>query len=180
MPHAPSLPALPHLAQRTEPGPVRVLMVCMGNICRSPTAHGVLEKLVADAGLAAQVTVDSAGTHGYHVGEPPDERAQQHAARRGYDLSAQRARRLVARDFEEFDLVLVMDAAYEAHARPLCPPGQHHRLLRLTDFCTTVQAYEVPDPYYGGAAGFEQVLDIVEDACRGLLGVLAPATGSRP
>ncbi|MFO1232909.1 MAG: low molecular weight protein-tyrosine-phosphatase [Paenacidovorax caeni] len=154
-------------------------MVCMGNICRSPTAHGVLEKLVADAGLAAQVTVDSAGTHGYHVGEPPDERAQQHAARRGYDLSAQRARRLVARDFEEFDLVLVMDAANEAHARPLCPPGQHHRLLRLTDFCTTVQAYEVPDPYYG-RSGFEQVLDIVEDACRGLLGVLAPATGSRP
>ena len=117
----------------------------------------------------------------WRTGQPGWRRqVQQHAARRGYDLSAQRARRLVARDFEEFDLVLVMDAANEAHARPLCPPGQHHRLLRLTDFCTTVQAYEVPDPYYGGAAGFEQVLDIVEDACRGLLGVLAPATGSRP
>ena len=152
-------------------------MVCMGNICRSPTAHGVLEKMVADAGLAHHVTVDSAGTHGYHVGEPPDERAQQHAARRGYDLSAQRARHLVAQDFERFDLVLVMDAANESHARALCPPGQHHRLRRLTDFCTTVPAREVPDPYYGGAAGFEQGLDIVEDACRGLLTTLAPHNG---
>ncbi len=179
MPHTPSLPTLPHLADRSESSTVRVLMVCMGNICRSPTAHGVLEKMVADAGLARHVTVDSAGTHSYHVGEPPDERAQQHAAWRGYDLSAQRARHLVAQDFERFDLVLVMDAANESHARALCPPGQHHRLRRLTDYCTTQQVREVPDPYYGGAAGFEQVLDIVEDACRGLLAVLAPDTGSR-
>ncbi|MGL4435069.1 MAG: low molecular weight protein-tyrosine-phosphatase, partial [Giesbergeria sp.] len=113
-------------------------MVCMGNICRSPTAHGVLEKMVADAGLTQHITVDSAGTHSYHVGEPPDERAQHHAARRGYDLSAQRARHLVAQDFERFDLVLVMDAANESHARTLCPPGQHHRLRRLTDYCTTL------------------------------------------
>jgi len=179
MHHTPSLPVLPHLADHTGPGPVRILMVCMGNICRSPTAHGALEKMVADAGLTRRIAVDSAGTHGYHVGEPPDARAQQHAARRGYDLSAQRARHLVARDFEAFDLVLVMDAANEAHARPLCPPGLHHRLRRLTDFCTNVQAHEVPDPYYGGTAGFEQVLDIVEDACRGLLGVVAPETGRR-
>ena len=157
-----------------QPTPTRILMVCMGNICRSPTAHGVLEKMVADAGLAQHIMVDSAGTHGYHVGAPPDERAQQHAARRGYDLSAQRARHLTAQDFERFDLVLVMDEANETHARPLCPPGQRHRLRRLTDFCTTVQAREVPDPYYGGAAGFEQVLDIVEDACRGLLATLTP------
>ena len=169
MPHAPSLPALPHLAQRTEPGPVRVLMVCMGNICRSPTAHGVLEKLVADAGLAAQVTVDSAGTHGYHVGEPPDERAQQHAARRGYDLSAQRARRLVARDFEEFDLVLVMDSANEVAARRIATPAQQQRMKRLTDYCQRFDEREVPDPYYGGDSGFEHVLDLVEDACRNLL-----------
>ena len=160
--------------------PVRVLMVCMGNICRSPTAHGVLKKMVADAGLAQHITVDSAGTHGYHVGEPPDERAQQHAARRGYDLSTQRARRLVARDFEEFDFVLVMDAANESHASPLCAPEHRQRLRRLTDFCTTLQARDVPDPYYSGAAGFEQVLDIVEDACRGLLAVLAPKTGRSP
>ena len=166
---------MPHPKPNTPP--MRILMVCMGNICRSPTAHGVLEKMVADAGLAQHITVDSAGTHGYHVGEPPDERAQQHAARRGYDLSAQRARHLTAQDFERFDLVLVMDEANETHARPLCPPGQRHRLRRLTDFCTTVQAHEVPDPYYGGAAGFEQVLDIVEDACRGLLATMPPPAG---
>ena len=147
-------------------------MVCMGNICRSPTAHGVLETMVADAGLEQHITVDSAGTHSYHVGEPPDERAQQHAARRGYDLSAQRARHLVAQDFERFDLVLVMDEANESHARALCPARLHHRLRRLTDFCSDTAAREVPDPYYGGAAGFEQVLDIVEDACRGLLATL--------
>ena len=152
----------------------RVLFVCMGNICRSPTAHGVFEAKVREAGLADRIEVDSAGTHSYHVGAPPDPRSQAHAIRRGYDLSAQRARRLVAQDFERFDLVLVMDAANETHARPLCPPGQHHRLRRLTDYCTTLQVSEVPDPYYGGAAGFEQVLDIVEDACHGLLATLAP------
>lgn len=173
-PHPPLPPTLLERARTPGSPSVDLLMVCMGNICRSPTAHGVLEKMVADAGLASHITVDSAGTHSYHVGEPPDERAQQHAALRGYDLSAQRARRLVAQDFERFDLVLVMDAANETHARPLCPPGQHHRLRRLTDYCTTLQVSEVPDPYYGGAAGFEQVLDIVEDACRGLLVTLAP------
>jgi len=130
---------------------MRVLMVCMGNICRSPTAHGVLEKLVADAGWADRIAVDSAGTHGYHVGEPPDERAQQHAARRGYDLSAQRARALRREDFAHFDLVLVMDAANERAARALCPSDRTSRLRRLTDFCRTHSASEVPDPYYGGA-----------------------------
>lgn len=173
MPATRPLPPLSHLA--ADPTPVRVLMVCMGNICRSPTAHGVLEKMVADAGLADWLEVDSAGTHGYHVGAPPDERSQAHAARRGYDLSAQRARRLAARDFAAFDLVLVMDGANEAAARPLCPPEHRARLMRLTDFCTRLNAQEVPDPYYGGAAGFEQVLDIVEDACQGVLLALAQA-----
>ena len=149
----------------------------MGNICRSPTAHGVLEKMVADAGLAQHITVDSAGTHGYHVGEPPDGRAQQHAARRGYDLAAQRARRLVSRDFEEFDLVLVMDEANESHARPLCPPGQHHRLRRLTDFCSTTGAREVPDPYYGNAEGFERVMQLCEAGARGVLDRVVPPAG---
>ena len=166
-----SLPDLSHLAAAPT---VRVLMVCMGNICRSPTAHGVLESLVADAGLADRITVDSARTHDYHVGRPPDERAQQHAARRGVDLSAQRARQLTARDFDAFDLVLVMDDANEQAARALCPPAQRHRLRRLTDFCTRHRASEVPDPYYGGAAGFEAVLDLVEDACDGVLAALAP------
>jgi len=166
-----SLPDLSHLAAAPT---VRVLMVCMGNICRSPTAHGVLAQRVADAGLADRITVDSAGTHDYHVGRPPDERAQQHAARRGYDLSAQRARQLKAQDFDDFDLVLVMDDANQHAARALCPPGQRHKLRRLTDFCTRHRASEVPDPYYGGAAGFEAVLDLVEDACDGVLAALAP------
>lgn len=152
----------------------RVLMVCTGNICRSPTAQGVLERLAADAGMAGRLQVDSAGTHGYHVGEPPDARSQAHALRRGVDLSAQRARQLTAADFGEFDLVLVMDDANQHAARALCPPGQRHKLRRLTDFCTRHRASEVPDPYYGGAAGFEAVLDLVEDACDGVLAALAP------
>lgn len=154
---------------------VAVLMVCMGNICRSPTAHGVLEKMVADAGLSGRVHVDSAGTHGYHVGEPPDERSQAHAAKRGYDLSGQRARQLTRRDFADYDLLLVMDDNNQQAARALCPPGSEHRLHRLTDFCVTLQANEVPDPYYGGADGFEHVLDVVEDACTGVMRLLAPS-----
>ncbi|QTD47452.1 low molecular weight protein-tyrosine-phosphatase [Ottowia testudinis] len=150
-------------------------MVCMGNICRSPTAHGVLEQRVADAGLADRIQVDSAGTHGYHVGRPPDERAQAHALRRGFDLSHQRARQLTRQDVADFDLVLVMDDANEQAARALCPPGQRHKLRRLTDFCTRHAASEVPDPYYGGEAGFEHVLDLVEDACDGVCRALAPA-----
>ena len=149
--------------------PLRVLMVCMGNICRSPTAQGVLEKRVAGAGLAPRIEVDSAGTHGYHVGAPPDARAQAHALRRGVDLSAQRARQLSARDFAEFDLVLVMDEANERAAQALRPPAARAELRRLTDFCRQHSASEVPDPYYGGEAGFEQVLDLIEDACDGLL-----------
>ena len=166
-----SLPDLSHLAAAPT---VRVLMVCMGNICRSPTAHGVLESLVADAGLADRITVDSAGTHDYHVGRPPDERAQAHALRRGVNLSAQRARQLTRRDFADFDRVLVMDEANESAARALCAPDQRPKLRRLTDFCTRHQANEVPDPYYGGDAGFEQVLDLVQDACDGLLLALRP------
>lgn len=158
-----------------NPRPQRVLMVCMGNICRSPTAHGVLAHMVAQAGLQAHIEVDSAGTHGYHVGDPPDPRAQAHAARRGYDLSAQRARQLTAQDFTTFDLVLVMDAANEAAAAALCPPVQRHKLRRLTDYATRHRATDVPDPYYGGEAGFERVLDLVEDACTGILSSVRPS-----
>ncbi|WP_445544433.1 low molecular weight protein-tyrosine-phosphatase [Delftia acidovorans] len=153
----------------------RILMVCTGNICRSPTAHGVLEKMVADAGLADRIEVDSAGTHDYHVGEAPDRRSQAHAARRGYDLSQQRARQLRAEDFTAFDQVLVMDGANESAARRICPESEWHRVQRLTDFCTEHSAREVPDPYYGGDRGFEDVLDLVEDACAGLLATLGMA-----
>ncbi len=168
------------LLRRPGGAAVRVLMVCLGNICRSPTAQGVLEKLAAEAGLADRIQVDSAGTGDWHVGRPPDERAQEHALRRGVDLSAQRARQLTPRDFARFDLVLVMDAANERAARAICPPAQARKLRRLTEFCSHHVVSEVPDPYHGGDAGFEAVLDLVEDACAGLLRALTPpAEGSR-
>ena len=149
--------------------PFRVLMVCTGNICRSPTAHGVLEKMVINAGLQTSIQVDSAGTHSYHVGEAPDGRSQQHALRRGYDLSHQRARQLTAQDFDDFDLVLVMDSSNETAVRKISTAAQQLRLKRLTDFCQRFDDKQVPDPYYGGERGFEHVLDLVEDACQGLL-----------
>jgi protein-tyrosine phosphatase len=161
---------LAHLRARAARGEdLRVLMVCTGNICRSPTAHGVLEKMVADAGLAPRIQVDSAGTHGYHVGEAPDRRSQDHARRRGYDLSSQRARQLQAADFRRFDLVLLMDGANEAAARRICPDQEWQRVQRLTRFCRQHRTEDVPDPYYGGERGFEEVLDLVEDACASLL-----------
>ncbi len=168
----PALPDLSELAKRQSGQPIRVLMVCMGNICRSPTAHGVLQKKVLKAHIQHALEVDSAGTHDYHIGDPPDARTQQHALRRGYDLSTQRARQLTRKDFERFDLILVMDTANETLARRLAPAQPRARLMRLTDFCTRHQATEVPDPYYGGERGFEEVLDLVEDACEGLLTAL--------
>jgi protein-tyrosine phosphatase len=125
---------------------------------------------LAAAGLAAEV--DSAGTHGYHTGEPPDERSQAHARQRGYDLSPLRARQLRAEDFERFDLVLAMDDTNLAHARRLCPPARRHRLKLLLDYAPHTGRAHVPDPYYGGPAGFEDVLDLVEAACDGLIAEL--------
>ncbi len=168
----PALPDLTALAAQAEHRPVRVLMVCMGNICRSPTAHGVLQKKVLLAHAQQALEVDSAGTHDYHIGNPPDARAQQHALRRGYDLSTQRARQLLREDFERFDLILSMDAANETLARRLAPAQPRAQLMRLTEFCTRHRTSEVPDPYYGGERGFEEVLDLVEDACQGLLTAL--------
>jgi protein-tyrosine phosphatase len=147
----------------------RVLFVCMGNICRSPTAHGVFEARVREAGLTGQVEVDSAGTHSYHVGAPPDHRSQAHAIKRGYDLSTQRARQLTADDFETFDLVLVMDWENHVFAERLCPPPHAKKLRRFAEFFQQHDSPVVPDPYQGGAAGFEQVLDLVEDGSAGLL-----------
>ena len=140
---------------------MKVLFVCTGNICRSPTAEGVLRELSRKLGV--EIHVESRGTHDYHVGEPPDERAPRHAKQRGYDLSAQRARQLSGRDFEEFDLVLAMDRSHLRILQRLCPP-QHAGKVRLF-----IHETDVPDPYYGGPEGFEQVLDLVEAACRGLL-----------
>ena len=147
---------------------MKVLFVCTGNICRSPTAEGVLRRLAEKEHL--KIHVESRGTHDYHVGEPPDERAQDHAKRRGYDLSAQRAKQLSKRDFEEFDLVLAMDRGHLRILQRLCPP-QYAGKVRLF-----LQEADVPDPYYGGAEGFEQVLDLVEAACRGLLHEMRAST----
>ena len=147
---------------------MKVLFVCTGNICRSPTAEGVLRHLAGKTNLRIQV--ESRGTHDYHVGEPPDERAQHHAKRRGYDLSAQRARHLSKRDFEEFDLVLAMDRGHLRILQRACPP-QHAGKVRLF-----IEDSDVPDPYYGGPEGFEQVLDLVEEACERLLNEIKAIT----
>ena len=148
---------------------VKILFVCTGNICRSPTAEGVLRKLVADAGLADVVAVASAGTHGYHVGEAPDARAQAHARRRGYDLSRQRARRFAREDFQTFDLILAMDREHHAMLARLAPPSAAQKLRMMLEFARRTGGDEVPDPYYGGPDGFELVLDLIEDAAEGLL-----------
>ena len=146
-----------------------VLFVCMGNICRSPTADGVFQKKVMLAGLTQVVKVDSAGTHNYHPGSPPDARSQSHAYLRGYDLSALRARQIQDADYAAFDLILVMDWDNLALLQADCPLAHQHKLRRLTEFSQAHDVTVVPDPYYEGAPAFETVLDLVEDACDGLL-----------
>lgn len=148
---------------------IKVLFVCMGNICRSPTAHGVFEHLVQSHGLSDRIEVDSAGTHSYHVGNPPDGRSQAVAKARGFDLSGQRARRVNVADFEEFDYILAMDHANLEDLHSIATPVQRERIHLLMRFAERWGVEEVPDPYYGGSRGFEQVLDMVEDAAAGLL-----------
>lgn len=146
-----------------------VLFVCMGNICRSPTAHGVFKRKLMDAGIAHQVKVDSAGTHNYHPGSPPDARSQIHAEKRGYDLSDLRARQITDNDFVDYDLILVMDWDNLALVQDECPSEHLTKVRRLTEFCLVHDTPVVPDPYYGGTQAFDEVLDLVEDACEGLL-----------
>lgn len=148
---------------------VKVLFVCMGNICRSPTAHGVFQKLVIDKGLVSEIFVDSAGTHAFHVSEAPDRRAQQTAAKRGVDLSTQSARRVTSEDFEEFDYVLAMDSDNYRHLEAICPEGKQQKLKLFMEYAPHLGELEVPDPYYGGINGFERVFDMVETAAHGLL-----------
>jgi protein-tyrosine phosphatase len=138
-----------------------ILFVCTGNICRSPTAEAVLRDLSAKAGL--ELHIESAGLGDWHVGQPPDERSQHHARKRGYDLSAQRARQVTAGDFERFDMILAMDRGHLQMLRKLAP-ARHHARIRLF-----VEGRDVPDPYSGGPDGFEHVLDLVETRCRALL-----------
>jgi len=148
-----------------------VLFVCMGNICRSPTAEGVFRHHVNKRGLGDRIVADSAGTHAYHVGEPPDRRAIAAAERRGISLAEIHARRVSDRDFEEFDYIIAMD---EDNQRRLIDqaPEEHRSKVQLFLSFASVGEIEVPDPYYGGAAGFERVLDLIEEASRGLLETL--------
>lgn len=147
----------------------RVLFVCMGNICRSPTAHGVFRKLIADEKLLDVIEIDSAGTHAYHVGNPPDSRAQETAESRGIDLSDLRARQARSEDFTDFDYVIAMDQDNYHSLMSICPEGYEERVHMFMDFAPQMRTREVPDPYYGGPAGFERVFDLVDAAARGLL-----------
>ena len=158
--------------------PTRVLMVCTGNICRSPTAEGVLRHMAAAGGLGGAIEVDSAGIQGYHAGDPPDERSQEAARRRGYDLSGQRARAVTIADFRDFDLILAMDRSHLAVLERSRPASSQCRIGLLLDYATNARIREVPDPYYGGAAGFEHVLDLIEDAAAGLIAALRTERGN--
>lgn len=151
----------------------RILFVCMGNICRSPTAEGVTRALAEKKGVAAFFEFDSAGTHGYHIGNPPDARARQAAAKRGYDLSPLKARQVNTFDFDRFDRILAMDRDNLELLLQACPEEHHGKLGLFLEYASRSTKDEVPDPYYGGPDGFERVLDMIEDAADGLLNQFA-------
>jgi protein-tyrosine phosphatase len=150
----------------------RVLFVCTGNICRSPTAEGVFRRMVEEAGLGQVIRTASAGMIGYHAGEPPDPRAQAAARQRGYELERIRARRVTRDDFDRFDLLLAMDSDHHEQLLQLAPEEATRKVGMFLDYGSNPRVREVPDPYYGGPQGFETVLDLIEDASRGLLAEL--------
>jgi protein-tyrosine phosphatase len=154
--------------KRSDPK-YRILFVCMGNICRSPTAEAIFYRRLADRELLQKVEIDSAGTHNFHPDAPPDERSQMHALKRGYDMSHLRARQIMDSDFEEFDLLLTMDWDNRALLEERCPAQHLHKVRGLAEFLQTSQASVIPDPYYGGDQGFEHVLDLIEEASEGLM-----------
>lgn len=162
-----------------ESGVTRVLFVCLGNICRSPTAHGVFENLVQQRGLERLVQVDSCGTGDWHIGHAPDQRASAEAASRGYDLSHLRARQVQINDFDEFDYILAMDNQNLADLRAMCPSDFKGHLGLFLPFAAEASVEEVPDPYYGGDEGFTRVLDMVEAASEGLLREIRSADSAR-
>jgi protein-tyrosine phosphatase len=164
----------------SDPQTIGVLFVCLGNICRSPTAEGVFRRLADEQGLSPYLRVDSAGTHAYHVGEPPDPRSQKAARARGVDLSMLRARRIDHGDFYHFDHILAMDSSNLANLRDMSPHDASAQLKLFLDYAPHRGVRDVPDPYYGGGNGFERVLDLVEDAAMGLLDELKIALGRQP
>jgi protein-tyrosine phosphatase len=154
----------------------RVLFVCLGNICRSPTGEGVFRALVRERGLGDVVEVDSAGTGSWHVGEPADRRMQQTAGDRGYELTS-RARQVTPQDFHEFDLIVAMDRSNRENLEAIAPAGGHAELRLFSDFLPPGSPRDVPDPYYGGPQGFERVLDLIEEGSEALLDHLLDGTG---
>jgi protein-tyrosine phosphatase len=161
------------MTQATLPGlgveTYKVLFVCTGNICRSPTAEAVFRHHVTAAGLAGRIGMDSAGTHGYHIGEPPDPRSVAEGARRGFKLDALRARKVRAEDFRLFDLILAMDSEHLAHLKALQPQGSKATVRLFLDYHPDTRGGDVPDPYYGNRTGFAHVLDLIDAASRELL-----------
>src|SRR5512139_1349890 len=158
---------------------VRVLMVCMGNICRSPMAEGMFRKAVREARLESLVEIDSAGTHAYHVGSPPDPRAQQAIRQRGEDISDLRGRKVADEDFERFDYILVMDGDNYDKLIQRAPAHHHVKIRRLLSFSRKYPNLDVVDPYYGGPQGFEENIDMIEDAVQGLIREITGASQVR-
>jgi protein-tyrosine phosphatase len=163
---------------KLRPLTAKVLFVCTANICRSPTAEGVFRHLTMAENVHGHVVIDSAGTHAYHVGEAPDKRSMAAAARRGYDLSELRARRITASDFVEFDYILALDRDHLSILERSAPAEQRAKVAMFLDFSSHHRGDEVPDPYYGGEQGFEFVLDMIEDASEGLLAAIKKKLGT--
>lgn len=151
---------------------VKVLFVCMGNICRSPSAEGVFNKLILDQKVQQRFSIASAGTHAYHIGESPDLRSQRAAKERSVDLSKLRARKVIIGDFEDFDYLLAMDEDNHATMMQACPEEYQHKIKLFLEYAPHLETNEVPDPYYGGTYGFERVLDLIEEASTGFLNQL--------
>jgi len=159
----------------TNNQPIKVLFICMGNICRSPSAEGVFRDLINNKQLQNAFSIDSAGTHAYHIDEAPDLRSQKAAKDRGIDLSQQRARKVIMGDFEDFDYLLAMDKANLSILQQSCPAEHKHKVGLFLDYAPHLKTNEVPDPYYGGKYGFETVLDLIEEASTGFFNSLQSA-----
>ncbi len=156
---------------------ISFLFICMGNICRSPMAEGLFRKAVRDAGLENQVHIDSAGTHSYHVGDPPDPRAQQSVRKRGVDISGLRGRQVADSDFAEFDHILVMDGSNYDNLIQRAPAQHHAKIQRLLAYSRKYPNLDVPDPYFGGPQGFEENIDMIQDAVQNLMRIIAGQSG---